>query len=182
MKDELRAQLRRRRAQLSPAYRAAADREICQRALAALGESDSFFVYHSFGTEADTHALIGALLSRGKRVFLPRVEGKDMFAVPYDGVCAMQTNKWGIAEPLGQPYFGDIDVTVVPLLAVNGGLCRLGYGGGYYDRFLKDKPTLKVGVGYAFQYPHEFHAEAWDVPLDMFISEKDIIIHENYQR
>ena len=81
---------------------------------------------------------------------------------------------YGGCEPAGAPYDGAIDVAVVPLLAVNSRGYRLGYGGGYYDRFLHGKNILKVGLGYRFQLTDEFEEDAWDEPLDEFICERGI--------
>ena len=74
----------------------------------------------------------------------------------------------------GQPYAGVPEVTVVPLLAVNGRGFRLGYGGGFYDRYLKGSATIKVGLGYAFQLTDELSPDEWDEPLDMFICERGV--------
>ena len=65
---------------------------------------------------------------------------------------------------------------VIPLLAVNSNGYRIGYGGGYYDRYLKDirtKNTKKVGYGYHFQLT-EFTADEWDEPLDFFVNEEGV--------
>ncbi len=81
---------------------------------------------------------------------------------------------FGIEEPEGQAYSGDIDVAVVPLLAVNSKGYRTGYGGGYYDRYLKNSSAYKVGLGYFFQI-EEFENDDWDVKLDCLITETGII-------
>lgn len=159
-----------KRRYLGEIVRLEADRAILEAILAALSDYDSFFVYNSFSTEARTDWIIEELLSMGKRVYLPRVDGNDIVAVPYGKTVR---GSFGIDEPEGEAFGGVADVTVVPLLAVNERGFRIGYGGGYYDRYLKDKPTLKVGIGYGFQL-EEFAEEAHDVPLDMFICERGI--------
>lgn len=150
--------------------RSEADRIVLETFLQAFGGYQSFFVYNSFGSEADTHALISALLAMGKRVYLPRVEGQSLVAVP----CG-ETKKgaFGVEEPIGQAYCGDVDVAVVPLLAVNERGYRIGYGGGFYDRYLKGARAVKVGLGYTFQI-EEFAEDAWDERLDMFLCERGI--------
>lgn len=177
MKDELRRKYKALRAALSPEARSAADAALCQNTLALLGKYASFFIYLGFGSEADTHALIGRLLSVGKRVYLPRIEGDEMVAVRFSGdYAALKKNRLGISEPTGQAYSGDFDVVVAPLLAVNRRLYRLGYGGGYYDKFLSVGSALKVGLGYEFQLVDERFEDNWDVPLDMFIHDKGTVI------
>ncbi len=93
-----------------------------------------------------------------------------MRAVPYGKT---QIGAYGIEEPSGQAFEGEIQVTLVPLLAVNKKLYRVGYGKGYYDRYLKNRRTLKIGLGYSFQI-EEFKEDEWDEPLDAFVCEKEI--------
>ena len=85
----------------------------------------------------------------------------------------MRRGAFGIEEPEGQAYFGDTDITVIPLLGINSRLFRIGYGKGFYDRYLRDRHTVKVGLGYSFQRA-EFKEDEWDIPLDAFICEKGI--------
>ena len=63
---------------------------------------------------------------------------------------------------------------LIPLLAVNSRGYRLGYGGGYYDRFLKGAAAVKVGIAYDFQLTDEFEEDGWDEPLDLLITERGI--------
>lgn len=143
-----------------------------------LGLYESYFIYSSFGTEADTHAIIAELLKRGKRVYLPKIEANTMVAVPYSE--QTQRGAFGIEEPIGQAYQGDIDVTVVPMLAINPQGYRLGYGGGYYDRYLTNHKTIKVGLAYSLQQTDLLQGEEHDVPLDIWINEKGIFYFGNH--
>lgn len=171
MKNVLRQKFKALRGAMSPEERARADKLITENFMRAYGGYNSFFIYYSFGTEADTTVIISALLSAGKRVLLPRVEGDYMTAVPYG---RLKRGRFGTQEPEGEAFEGFADVTVVPLLAVNARGVRLGYGGGFYDRYLENAPTLKVGLGYAFQLSGENFGEEWDVPLDAFVSDKGV--------
>ncbi len=177
MKDELRYKYKIKRKFFQHSAREVADGAISDAVCEALGAFDSFLIYYSYGSEADTHALIERLLAFGKRVFLPRVEGKDIVAVEYFGErCELIKNYYGIAEPQGQAYEGKIDVCITPLLAVNSRGYRLGYGGGYYDRyFTAHTEILKAGIGYFLQYTDEFIEDGGDVPLDIFVCERGII-------
>lgn len=175
MKDELRYKYKVKRKYFQYARREVADGAIADCFFAAFGNAEKFFIYYSFGSEADTHAVIDGLLSRGKEVYLPRVEGENMVAVRFNGdKNSMIINSFGIAEPQGEKYIGGFDVIAAPLLAVNSRGYRLGYGGGYYDRFLKGRAETSVGLGYYFQLTDEFAEEAQDVPLDKFICERGI--------
>ena len=170
MKDEIRQKLKIKRRYFQNYQREMADLAVADNFLNAFGGYQSFLVYNSFGTEADTKLIIDALLKAGKSVYLPRVEGENIVAVKYGETVK---GAFGIEEPCGQAYFGDIEVTVIPLLAVNERGFRIGYGKGYYDRFLKDRHTLKAGLGYSFQI-EKFEEDEWDVPLDLYVCEKGI--------
>lgn len=137
----------------------------------------TYFIYRSFGSEADTMPLINAVLQLGGIVTSPRVEGTDMVAVKYESGAPIKKNGYGIEEPLGQAYGGEIDVVVLPLLAADEKGNRLGYGGGYYDRFLKGRRCLKIGYAFDFQIfkePFPF-AEDHDVRLDILVTDRRIL-------
>lgn len=170
MKDELRYKLKVKRRYFQGVRREYADEVILNYFLSAYENYDDFFIYNSFGDEADTKKIISALLKTGKNVYLPRVEGENIVAVPYG---RLKKGAFGIEEPAGQAYNGKIDVTVIPLLAVNERGFRIGYGKGFYDRFLKNVKTLKVGLGYSFQI-EDFKEDEWDEPLDELLTERGI--------
>ncbi len=178
MKDELRHKLKVKRRYFQGVQRDYADEVILHGFMSAYSGYTSFFIYNSFNCEADTSGIISALLAEGKKVYLPRVEGENIVAVAYG-----QTEKgaFGIDEPVGQAYLGDIDVTVIPLLAVNLKGYRIGYGKGFYDRFLKNRWTLKVGLGYSFQI-EDFNEDVWDEPIDEFLTEKGIYRFEKQRK
>lgn len=71
---------------------------------------------------------------------------------------------------------GTFDVIIVPLLAFDERLHRIGYGGGWYDRFLSKQPlAMMIGLGYDFQKVNELPIEEHDIALDMIITESGIL-------
>ena len=170
MKDELRNKIKIKRRYFQNVQRAEADRVIAETFMQAFGNYRSFLIYNSFAAEADTSRIISMLVAAGKSVYLPRVEGENIVAAPFGDT---KEGAFGIREPTGQAFSGDIEVTVAPLLAVNAKGYRIGYGKGFYDRYFKKTRTLKVGLGYAFQM-EEFIEDEWDEPLDKYICEKGI--------
>ncbi len=176
MKDDVRYKYKINRKYFQPSQREVADGAISDAVLQAFGFAESFFVYFSYGSEADTHALIGRLTEAGKKVYLPRVNGRDMELVGYTPACKLVKSPMGIYEPQGQAFKGEPDVCIAPLLAVNSKGYRLGYGGGFYDRyFALHGEVIKAGIGYSLQYTDEFEEEDGDYPLDYFVSERGII-------
>ena len=85
-------------------------------------------------------------------------------------------SRFGIREPIGEAYEGEIDVIVMPLLAVDERGNRLGYGGGYYDRFLKKyQGATRVAYCYDFQILKDVPTESWDEKVDLIVTDKRII-------
>ncbi len=170
-KSDLRLKLKEARKNFNSADRERADRSIYNLFFEKFIREQSFFIYNSFNFEVDTKQIISRLVFLGKQVLLPRVEGENIIPVPFS---TTEIGAFGIEEPEGQAFSGDIDVAVVPLLAVNSKGYRTGYGGGYYDRYLKTSSAYKVGLGYFFQI-EEFENDDWDVRLDCLITERGII-------
>lgn len=84
----------------------------------------------------------------------------------------------GVASKTAPIPIGQYDVIFVPLVAFDSVCHRIGYGGGWYDRFLANQPqALKIGLAYEMQKVQLIPAEAHDVPLDIVVTEKAV-----YQR
>ncbi len=138
--------------------------------LVGAGTSLSVLVYLSYSSELSTEPLIDKLLERGVAIYAPRVEGEEMVAVEYgdDFVISGQ----GIREPIGERFDGDLDIVILPLLAVDELGNRLGYGGGYYDRYLaKHTSSLKIGYCFDFQMLKSLPSEETDVALNMVVTD-----------
>ena len=96
-----------------------------------------------------------------------------MVAVALCEDCAL--SKWGIREPVGKAYTGDIDLIVLPLLAVDRQGNRLGYGGGYYDKFLQKHPkAVTVAYCYDFQIVQSVPVESTDKSVQYIVTDKRI--------
>ena len=151
---------------------AALKEEIWQRKGA--GTRLNVFIYLSYSLEAPTDKLIEGLQNLGVRVFCPRICAKELQAVEYGEDFALNT--LGIREPLGLPSEEGMDIAVLPLLAVDEEGNRLGYGGGYYDRYLQNHGGVtRVGYGYDFQVVgHVPHTDA-DEKVEFIVTEKRIL-------
>lgn len=138
------------------------------------GTGKRVFVYLSFSSEAPTDKLIERLIEQGWQVYCPRIDDKKMSAVEYGEDFTLST--FGVREPLGEAYDGDMDVVIVPMLAVDEQGRRLGYGGGYYDRYLGAHPeTLRLAYGFDFQILRQVPTETHDIKMDGIITDKRIV-------
>lgn len=173
-KKRLRLSMKKRRSENE--NRDLKEERLVRYALELVGEKKSVFVYLSFSSEATTDKLVEALLSAGVAVYAPRVEGKEMVAVPLDEDSDFALSDYGVREPLGEAYEGEIEAAIVPLLAVDPRGVRLGYGGGYYDKFFAKHPEIfKVGYGYEFQIVDELPEEETDVRLNAIVTDVRVI-------
>jgi len=141
--------------------------------------------YMSFRNEVATDALIERCIGDGKRVVIPKVlrfpeptlliyEINDMrqdVVKGYMGILEPDTSRLERVAP------AEIDIAVIPGVAFDKNKNRLGYGAGYYDRFLPElRPDcLKVGIAYEMQVTDNVFAQAHDIPMDMVITEERII-------
>lgn len=138
------------------------------------GTGKRVFVYLSFSSEAPTDKLIERLIEQGWQVYCPRIDDKKMSAVEYGEDFTLST--FGVREPLGEAYDGDMDVAIVPMIAVDEQGRRLGYGGGYYDRYLGAHPeTLLLAYGFDFQILRQVPTETHDIKMDGIITDKRIV-------
>ena len=85
-------------------------------------------------------------------------------------------NERGIREPVGEETDEEMHFAIVPLLAVDRQGNRLGYGGGYYDRyFAKYKSTVRIGYCYDFQIMQSVPHTETDVPLEYIVTDKQVV-------
>ena len=108
-------------------------------------DAKSVMAFVGMNSEPDTDALFAMIAADGKRLLLPRVEGSELVVCAGDGPLA--TSSFGVQEPVGSGLQLDvIDFVIVPGLAFTKAGDRLGYGGGFYDRFLPRVEAPNAGV------------------------------------
>ena len=180
-KRALRKSVSAARDEIPATERARLSEAIAER-LAGLPEvaaATSVMVFSSLGSEVQTEPIIGRLASRGVRVLLPRTVEREMEAVPYAPGDPVTIATFGAKEPReGEPVDPrTIDVVVVPGLAFDPRGYRVGYGGGFYDRFLKrTRPGVeKIGICFALQVLDEVPHGRMDLPVSRVVTEEDVI-------
>ncbi|MBQ6381861.1 MAG: 5-formyltetrahydrofolate cyclo-ligase [Clostridia bacterium] len=132
-------------------------------------------LYASLPDEVDTAPLIAAALRAGKTVCLPKVEGNEIAFYRIGEATQFHSGAYSIREPQSEVRIekSDIELIIVPLLAADSQNYRLGFGGGYYDRYLQDFTGTTLGICFGEQLsptplPHEAH----DVPLENIITQQ----------
>lgn len=164
MLDKNEARIKYKEIRRSVEDRAEKERAILGRLMNEYGDSRSVFCYESFGSEVSTKEIIRQFLERGAQVYVPVVAG--------DGMLLKNLVS-------GELLDKQCALTVVPLLAFDGKCNRLGYGKGYYDRYLKRSDTTAVGIAFAEQYCEELPYNEYDTPLSAIILPFRSIINMN---
>ena len=140
--------------------------------------------YVSCRSEAFTDRLIEHALKTGKTVGVPKVYGERMRFYEIHDIADLEPGYFGIPEPKSEiiEKYGEVEpdnsFMVVPGLAFDMALNRIGYGKGFYDRYFAEnegKLIFKCGIGFDLQVVEKIEADANDQPLDMLVTEKRII-------
>ena len=133
--------------------------------------------YASLLSEVRTESLNGRTLADGKTLLLPKVRQNGLMdAICVTDLSALRPGKMRIPEPQnGQAHDPmEIDIVLVPGIAFDKKGGRIGYGGGYYDRFLAKTKALKVALAFEMQLVEDVHALAHDQLMDMLITEERV--------
>lgn len=129
--------------------------------------------------EVNTQPLIREMLSNNKGVVVPvtQFEDQSLQHIKLNAFSDLETNKWGVLEPRrGEEYqTSDIDLVIVPMVGGDEHAHRIGYGGGFYDRFLQNIRVRTIGFCFEQNIVSSLPTEPFDVPLDKIITEERII-------
>lgn len=165
--------------ELNEEYCRNADAEIHRRitCLPEYERADTVFCFVGTCSEIDTVPILKDAWRRGKRVCVPRCEGKGiMNAYQINGMDDLHVGSFGILEPGEHAVMilpEEIDLVLVPCLSCSRDGKRLGYGGGYYDRYLE-----RVAAPKAVLCRSRVMRE--DIPVDDYDMQMDLVICEDY--
>jgi len=151
--------------------------------LPELARARRIAVYLAVGGELSCEPFVREARRRSRRLYLPVLVGRALRFGPYDRGGRLAANRFGIGEPSAGPRVSAraLDVVLAPLVAFDATGQRLGMGGGYYDRTLRHRSAparwrrpLVIGVAHACQQVACLEARAWDVPLDVVVTDRDV--------
>lgn len=175
-KKEVRAKMLKKRGEMTKEQVKTLSKIIEEKVLSLeeIQNKQNFFIYNSFKNEVETSGIINALKKGGKTVSCPLVNGETMLAVVPTSNDYFE-DKFGVKTPKNYVLAQNIEVAIIPLVACDKRKNRIGFGKGYYDKFLNDKTILKIGVCYNYQVVERIENSAFDVSLDIIITETQII-------
>lgn len=180
-KRRLRARVRALRDALPAGERDRASAAIAEGVLSLpeVARARAAMVFASFGSEVATGPIVEGLIGLGARVVLPRVEGGDLVAIEYRPGDPLVVAAFGMPEPAVAEVVdaADVDVAVTPGLAFDRRGYRVGYGGGFYDRFFAAAPSglAKVGVCFDVQLVDEVPHGPLDVRVDVVVTDREVL-------
>mgnify|MGYP006422528681 CR=1 FL=1 len=133
------------------------------------------FIFVNYKNEVNTKKIIKYCFKNNINIFVPKVVGKEMEVRKIKSFDDLERSEMGILEP--KEYcseFESLDLAIMPGLAFDKEKNRLGYGGGYYDKFLNKNKIYKIAICYDFQVISFVPTNEYDIPVDMIITNKEI--------
>ena len=170
-KKVLRKNIREQKRAMTSEQIEAASQKLVEQflALEAYRQAKTLYGYLPYNQEVRTVPILAQALADGKRVAVPKIYGDEMRFIYLTDLNQVEAGYAGIPEPIADEPIADDPTALVlmPGLAFDKDGHRIGYGGGFYDKFLNAEPNHPtVALCYAFQMVEELPTEEFDVPVD----------------
>ena len=170
-KKELRAEIRAKKRAMTPEEIEARSRRLGELLAGSLAyrEADTIYGYLPYNQEVRTVPMLERALREGKRVAVPKVYGEEMRFIWLTDLTRVAKGYSGIPEPIEDGPVADDPhaLVLMPGLAFDPQGHRIGYGGGFYDKFLASEPEHPtIALCYDFQLLPELETEEFDIPVD----------------
>ena len=146
-------------------------------------KAKDIFIYVSFGSEVNTHEIIKKAIIDKKNIYVPKIDMNKKSALSTENIHSiteLNVNNYGILEPINvdkDKIANDFDIIVMPGVAFDENGNRIGYGGGYYDKYLEKNifKAKKVALAYEEQILERIESDFHDIKVDFIINTKKII-------
>ena len=173
-KKLLRKEISQKKRAMTPAQIEEKSAALARQFLAceAYRQAKTIYGYMPYNQEVRTVPILAQALKDGKQVAVPKVYGDTMRFILLEDLTAVEKSDMGIPEPIAdEPIANDPRALVLmPGLAFDPAGNRMGYGGGFYDKFLQDEPQHPtVALCYDFQMLPHLDTEAHDIPVDVVL-------------
>jgi len=180
-KESVRKILRQKKEAMLPEERLSKSQRICRHLMNVISDGETVMVFTSKEKEVNTRPLIMALFGQGNPVVVPIIVKEDYsLRLSYlRDFSALIPSTFGVPEPKGSEIpaaADDIDTIILPMLGFDRKGGRIGYGAGYYDRFLSKTPGLrKIGIAFACQEVDNLPVDENDIRMDAIITEDGMV-------
>lgn len=145
------------------------------REIGAYRDAKKIGLYYPTGSEIPTQDIIQELLSAGKKVCLPKVLGRDMVFRQISDFASLECGSFDIMEPKDRcPAENSLDAVLVPAVGMSPQGVRLGYGHGFYDRFLEKNKTVTISPILEKQLIRNIPKSETDQAIDWIVTEDDV--------
>ena len=173
-KKELRSQIRQQKRAMTEGEIEEKSRILGEkfRACPAYQQAQTIYGYLPYNQEVRTVPMLEQALADGKRVAVPKVYGEEMKFIYLTDLSQVSAGYAGIPEPISDGPVADDETTLVlmPGLVFDPQGHRIGYGGGFYDKFLSREPRHPtVALCYDFQMVDQLETERFDIPVDLVL-------------
>ena len=173
-KSELRRQIRQQKQAMSEAEIEAASARLCAQFIASdqYRQAKTIYGYLPYNQEVRTTPILEQAMKDGKRIAVPKVYGDEMKFIYLADLRSVEKGYRGIPEPVADgPVAEEPDALVLmPGLAFTKNGDRMGYGGGFYDKFLALEPEHPtVALCYDFQLVDKLPTAEYDIPVDLVL-------------
>ena len=170
-KQALRKEIREKKRAMTEEQIVAASQRLGELFLAsdAYKQANTIYGYLPYNQEVRTVPMLQQALLDGKKVAVPKCYGDEMRFIYLDDLSKVEKGYCGIPEPIADEPIADDQTALVlmPGLAFDPEGHRMGYGGGFYDKFLEREPNHPtLALCYAFQMLDHLETEAHDIPVD----------------
>ena len=173
-KTALRREIREKKRAMTELQIEEASRRLGEKFIASsyYQAAQTIYGYLPYNQEVRTVPMLEQALKDGKRVAVPKVYGEEMRFIYLEDLSQVEKGYAGIPEPIADaPVADDPEALVLmPGLAFDPQGHRIGYGGGFYDKFLEREPNHPtVALCYDFQMLESLETEEHDIPVDLVI-------------
>lgn len=170
-KQALRKEIRDKKRAMTEAEIVAASQRLAELFVAseAYRQAKTIYGYLPYNQEVRTVPMLQQALADGKRVAVPKCYGDEMRFIYLEDLSQVEKGYCGIPEPIADEPVADDKTALVlmPGLAFDPQGHRMGYGGGFYDKFLEKEPNHPtIALCYEFQMLEHLETEAHDIPVD----------------
>ncbi len=133
--------------------------------------------YYPYNHEIDAIKILDKFEKQNYKISLPKIKkGSEMNFFIWSNKDPLSINKYGIPEPISNQVV-EPNIFLLPLVAFDDNFNRIGYGGGFYDRYLKkikkNKKIITIGLAYSFQKVKKIPTNKYDIKLDFVVTNKE---------